>query len=372
MAEILDTPGPPFGLARTRDDAVWALIQTDSTDQGPELSLARLDGDRFVVTGAAIGSARRTDFIRGPDGPWLQAGTTAQRVDGRDLRDVGNLVEGERRVRVAVAGDATIVASIAGIRAGDPGIARVRRVDPGGVIGWTVELAPGLLAFGGVVEMSAARGWRTEPKPAWRPERWSPYGRGVLATGDLIVASFYDPSSGIGMRYGLAVEDGRVCWQTIPAPLGDTTVFARGEVAIGSQGYDAFETQLRGRGATPSATWPSHGPGVAIDDTAVVIEMDNAAVGRCRLVRWHRDGRIERGDPLPGYYSTRPAVITGGDIVFARAGALWRGDRSLRIHHLAALGAERDSYTGPTIITGSGDALVVAGDRVVRVSGVVD
>lgn len=96
-------------------------------------------------------------------------------------------------------------------------------------------------------------------------------------------------------------------WTTPPRPLSEVSVFAEVAIVIGSQGYGAFESELRGRDAEPLARRPSHGKGLAIDGALVVVEMDNGAVGKRHLVRFHR----------------------AGSIVFARGESLWAGARSL-------------------------------------------
>jgi hypothetical protein len=98
--------------------------------------------------------------------------------------------------------------------------------------------------------------------------------------------------------------------------------------------------------------------GIAIDGALVVIEMDNAAADRRHLVRWRRDGSIERGALLPGYYSTVPALRPDGTMVFARGHSIWAATpSSLAITELAKIEGVK-TWWGRTIVQPDGAVLV--------------
>jgi hypothetical protein len=357
----VDTIVAPGNVHRLIADANGVVYASSIVERGPgdrPRVLLRLEGDALVETGIESNELE-WDLTDDPGGPWWITGPRARSLASGEVRDVAARIEGEHSAHLTPRADATYVASTAGTDTGprEPGFGRVRRVALDGAVVWTRDLHRGRIAYDGIRQMRAATGWKSEPMPAWTPRQWEPH-EAPIVTGGLVVASFYDFSSGIGVHYGLAAEDGRLLWQTPATPMGDATVFGEGEVAIGAQGYGAFTTELRDRGAEPIARWASHGTGIAIDGAIVVIEMDNAGVDRRHLVRWRRDGSIEHGAQLPGYYSTVPALRPDGTMVFARGKSLWAATpSSLAITELAKIEGVK-TWWGRTIVQADGAVLV--------------
>ncbi|WP_344889386.1 hypothetical protein [Actinomadura meridiana] len=211
--------------------------------------------------------------------------------------------------------------------------ARVERVDGAGSRCWSAELPDVRLSYEGVMEMSAASGWRSEPMAPWRPEVFSPerWG-GLLVSADRVLATYVDWSSGIGVGFCLDLGNGRLVWTTPPHPTGERAIAGPGAFLVGSQGYGAFSTRWYDRDGATVAEWPSQGRLLVSSRGRIrVVEMDNDLSSERRIRRLHRDGRMTDGPPLPGYYTVGPVLSGDGRAAFWRDGKLQIGDVDLSV-----------------------------------------
>jgi hypothetical protein len=191
--------------------------------------------------------------------------------------------------------------------------------------------------------MRAESGWRAEPVPAWRPrelspERWS----GLLVSGDRVLATYVDWSSGIGMGFCLDLDAGELVWVTPPHPTGERAIAGRGRFLVGEQGYGAFATRLYDRDGAVINEWPSHG-GLLVSrrGRVRVVEADNGDTMTRRLRRLHRDGSMTDGPHVPGYYTVGPVLSGDGRAAWWRGGELALADPDLNVN-TAYEGAKED------------------------------
>jgi hypothetical protein len=213
---------------------------------------------------------------------------------------------------------------------------RVERTDGSGARRWSAGLPEVRLSHEGVVEMSAANGWRTEPMPPWRPRDLAPESRaGLLVSADRVLATYTDRSSGIGMGFCLDLTTGELVWVTPPHPTGERAIAGPGGFLVGSQGYGAFWTRSYDRDGVTVAEWPSHG-GLLVSSRGRirVVELDNDLSSAPRARRLHRDGGMTDGPHLPGYYTVGPALSGDGRAAFWRDGRLQVIDADLSVHTL--------------------------------------
>jgi len=132
-------------------------------------------------------------------------------------------------------------------------------VGPKGTTRWSTHLPVGDVEYEGIVEMSVESGWQPRPKKAWRPGDWQPsYHEPLLLSGDRLLASYFEMSSGIGCSYCLNALDGRLLWTTPLRPSSSLAIADEGEFLVGVQGYGAFDTYRYGRDGTVQPHWPSH------------------------------------------------------------------------------------------------------------------
>lgn len=213
---------------------------------------------------------------------------------------------------------------------------RVERTDGSGARHWSAELPDVHLSYEGVVEMSAANGWRAEPMPPWRPRDLTPERRaGLLVSADRVLATYTDWSSGIGMGFCLDLATGDLVWVTPPHPTGERAIAGPGGFLVGSQGYGAFSTRLYDRDGATVAEWPSHG-GLLVSSRGRirVVELDNDLSSARRVRRLHRDGSMTDGPYVSGYYTVGPVLSGDGRAAFWRDGRLQIIDPDLSVHTL--------------------------------------
>ncbi|WP_433444655.1 hypothetical protein [Nonomuraea sp. CA-141351] len=320
---------------------------------GP-LACAGATGPVYVVCGTTSGSVLRAVDLDGrlrwsrsvgalsgqmrvaPDGGvWLAddaalVETTVQGAPGRRV-DLSRAPD-ERIGTFVVLPDGFVVAW----RSNPYRSVRVERTDGSGARRWSAELPDVHLSHEGVVEMSAANGWRAEPMPPWRPRDLAPERRaGLLVSADRVLATYTEWSSGIGMGFCLDLATGDLVWVTPPHPTGERAIAGPGGFLVGSQGYGAFSTRLYDRDGATVAEWPSHG-GLLVSSRGRirVVEMDNDLSSARRVRRLHRDGSMTDGPYLPGHYTVGPVLSGDGRAAFWRDGKLHIIDADLSVHVL--------------------------------------
>ena len=199
---------------------------------------------------------------------------------------------------------------------------RVIKLSTNGDLVWEVKLPVSEIGYRGVAEMTAANNWKLQEKKPWRPRSWMPFGHDLLITsGDRILATFAEASSGIGCRYVLDNANGKCIWQSPPGPGGYSTPMNPGDFLIGDFGYDAFQSTLL-CDDKETTTWPSQGQTFLLGDQVCSVQMDNAVSHPQFCVELKEDGSVIKvSQRLGGFYTSAPQRMDDGNVYF------WRGDK---------------------------------------------
>ncbi|HWO26783.1 MAG TPA: hypothetical protein VNO30_48975 [Kofleriaceae bacterium] len=201
---------------------------------------------------------------------------------------------------------------------------RVLRLDASGAICWSTVLPVTDVSHRGVVQMTAASGWRATAMPPWQPHTWIPCNPPLVVSQDRVLARFFDmPRSGISRAYGLDLATGAHLFTSEPHPPAEAISLGQGRFLVGVQGYGAFESWLVERDGDLSRTWPGQGRYLPDAGGQVhVVEMENRLPSKMHFTTLRMDGTVERGPWLDGYYTSSAARLDDGSIVFWRNGAL--------------------------------------------------
>jgi hypothetical protein len=178
----------------------------------------------------------------------------------------------------------------------------------------------------------------------------------LVISGDRLLARFFDVSSGIGVAYGLDLATGAHLFTTPPHPTGQVASLGDGRFLIGAQGYGAFETWQLERDGAISRRWPGQGHYVIADEIHV-IELENVMPSKMCFTTLVADGSVRRGPHLEGYYTSPPARLNDGSIVFWRDGALRSITESGELRLLLQTHAEVDHRTWPGDLVSDGERL---------------
>lgn len=162
---------------------------------------------------------------------------------------------------------------------------------------------------------------KREPVTTWHCSYFT--GGTVVTSTEAVLALFRDmPRSGIGIGYVVSIEDGAFRYTTRMGPIQEVAALENAEFLIGYQGYGAFETRRYRADGTVADQWNSHGHHVVRDGDIRVIELRNDS-GVMHVTRLKPGGTVVRGDPLDGYYTSRPCVSTDGLLLFFRHGLVY-------------------------------------------------
>ncbi len=206
---------------------------------------------------------------------------------------------------------------------------RVMRLTGAGEVIWQTDLPVEPLQFSGVVSMSAANKWRAEPMKAWQPRSWKAdcyVNDGLLLSGDVLLASYIDISSGIGFSYALRWSDGRFLWTSEMCPYARRGVYGDGAFAFSVSGYGAFRSFALNQQGEKISEWPSSGDFcVGRDGNIWMQESTNVTSQTFRSVCLRPDGTLRKGAQLMGFEGSAPALSAIGSI-FWRCGQLMRAD----------------------------------------------
>lgn len=304
-------------LATLCDDVLVLMSREGATFlESYDARLAPRWSKRLRESAIALLTVDSKAWVLDPEGAWAcgGGGECLARVTVRPR-------EGMRLAAFGAVGDGFVFAWQHDIRTPmRPPI--LERVDPDGTVRWSVALPVGSVGYEGVVQMSAAEGWKPRPMAPWIPETWFTTSRVLTVSGDAVLVCFSDmPRSGIGFGYVVSLSNGALRFTTQTGPISEVAPLGGGAFLVGYQGYDAFETLRYDQDGGVSERWASHGH-YLVDDRVRVIELENTLPSKMHLARLLPGGVVERGDWLDGYYTSRPLLGADGTAYFFREGAV--------------------------------------------------
>jgi hypothetical protein len=249
--------------------------------------------------------------------------------------------------------------------------ARVDRLDTKGAAIWSTAIPPEPFAHPGLVEAGAHTGSEIRPVRPWLPThvRLS-FSEPLLASGDRILASYWDMLSGLGVSYFLDADSGQVVASTRPAPVGCLAVLGTGQFLIGSEGYGEFTTVRYDRNGAEVTRWPSHGAMVVDRHGAIRgAEREDALPSRSRFCTLEPDGTVTRGPALSGCYTAHPALDRNGTAVFFRDGRLVSVDARFRLEDLFHVRAPNAAMGRILLLDGGIVAFTLGGELLIFRTG---
>jgi hypothetical protein len=248
---------------------------------------------------------------------WISRDKQLLRVDSGEVVEVGAVIS-----RFVCLADGFLVA-LHEDGSSNTDVVSVARIDANGVVMWRTMLeAPPQLT----------------PSLDSRPTTWDMRlvrGDPIVADASMTVVGACDYSSGIGCRYGLALDSGEIAWRTEPRPWSYVTPTGHSWL-LGQQGYGAFEIREVAQDGSELKRWPSDGYVALLPTGAIhVIELENVLPSRTHATALLPGGDVRRGAHLPEFYTSRPALTADGELVFWRNDELQVVDPELRQRRLA-------------------------------------
>lgn len=213
---------------------------------------------------------------------------------------------------------------------------RVMRLGAGGKARWQTDLPVERLSFGGVVSASAATGWKAQPKKAWRPRSWTAdcyVNNGLLLSGDVLLASYVDDSSGIGFSYALRWSDGQLLWTSEMCPYSRRGIYGDGQFVFSVGGYGESRTFVSDEHGENKGEWKRSGAFCSSEGEIWLTEQGQTTTQPCHAFVLGLHNTEKEGARLPSHEGAPPALGEDG-LIFWRAGQLLRVDSQGRKHVL--------------------------------------
>lgn len=206
--------------------------------------------------------------------------------------------------------------------------ATVAKLSHSGDLIWTAKFPTELIKSSRPSYASAATNWKPKQMRPWMPTTWRPFGHDCLVfSGDRILATFAEESSGISRRYLLDASSGETLSHSDWSAGGFTSPVNAGEFLVGDQGYGQFQTNLLAADGSCADHWDSHGFSFLHESKFLSIQMANTISQQQRCVEMIPGGEISiLSDPLGGYYTTKPQQLADGHVYFWRNNRAWRWD----------------------------------------------
>ena len=214
---------------------------------------------------------------------------------------------------------------------------RVMRLGQQGNVIWQTNLPVEPLQFDGIVSMSADDNWRAKPMKAWQPRSWKAdcyVNDGLLLAGEVLLASYIDISSGIGLSYAIRWSDGAFLWASEMCPYSRRGIYASHSFVFSVSGYGAFRTFVLNEKGEKTGEWTSSGDFcVGQNGNIWMQESTNVPSQLFHSVCLRPDGETRKGAQLNGFEGSAPALSEIGSI-FWRMGQLVRVDFDGKLHIL--------------------------------------
>ena len=241
-------------------------------------------------------------------------------------------------------------------------IARILR---GGDVVWRADLTPpDEIEYVGIVQWEASTGFQPRRKPPWHPRTWDMrLVQDPIVVGPRLAVVGAGDSSGLSCRYALTLDTGQVIWRTEPAPWSQVTSIGD-DWFLGQQGYGAFELGRVLEDGTVVDKWPVDGYVTSLPSGAIhVIELENMLPSQMHASALMKGGVVNRGPHLDGYYTSRPALTTDGELIFWRNDELQVLDAGLRRQKLAQVPSqEENDFPSDMHLDGVGTLAFTLGD----------
>lgn len=215
--------------------------------------------------------------------------------------------------------------------------ARLARYDKDGGTRWSVPMPLRKIVIPGAVVVTVKTG-KERPAPPLRPRTLEVgYPDPLLVSGSRVAATVADYSSGFAVTFFVDTETGQLIGKTVPGLSHNKAIIGPGEFLIGFPGYGEFSTAQYDATGAVTKRWPSHTQ-MLIDTKGVISgpESEGILPSRSHFVRFGSDGAVQHGPALSAYYTTYPALDSGGTAVFWRDGALRAVDADLHMRELFA------------------------------------
>jgi hypothetical protein len=274
---------------------------------------------------------------------WVSRDQQLVRVDSGDVVEVGALIS-----RFVCLADGFLVALHEdGSSPGD--LVSVARIDANGGVIWRtmLEVPPEMATL-----MDSRSTW--DMRLVWNP---------IVAGARQTVVGACDYSSGLGCRYGLALDTGEVAWRTKARPWSYVTPTGHSWL-LGQQGYGKFEIREVAQDGSELERWPSDGYVALLPTGAIhVIELENMVPSRTHASALLPGGDVRRGAHLPEFYTSRPALTADGELVFWRNGELQVVDPELRQRTLAPAPSGETHAPSRMHLTAEGTLAFTLGSR---------
>ena len=205
---------------------------------------------------------------------------------------------------------------------------RVVRLNLDGTVRWSCNLPIEKLVYEGIGYVSAKTQGR-QPDPPWRPSSWKCDGYvndGLLLSGDVLLASFIEISSGIGFSYAVRWSDGVLLWTTEMLPFSRRAICGEGEFAFSVGGYGESRTFVVNARGEILREWKGNGA-LCVGEEGDLWLVENARyVGSpCAVWQLKAKGEAHRcATIVPGSGST--VALNSDGVIFWRDGQLRRID----------------------------------------------
>ncbi len=214
---------------------------------------------------------------------------------------------------------------------------RVMRLGADGDVRWQTDLPVQRLSFSGVVSASAATNWKAQPMAVWRPRSWTAdcyVNDGLLLSGDVLLASYIDISSGIGFSYALRWSNGQLLWTSEMCPYSFRGINGVGSFIFSVLGYGESRTFVLDEHGENKGEWKRSGPFCVVGEGEVwLAEQGQTTIQLCHAFVLGAGNTERQGARLSSYEGAQPALGEDG-LIFWRAGQLLRVDSHGRKHVL--------------------------------------
>ncbi|RYG60991.1 hypothetical protein EON80_24275 [bacterium] len=170
----------------------------------------------------------------------------------------------------------------------------------------------------------------------------------MLLSGQCLISSYVDISSGLGASYCLDAATGQLRWHTPALPFNHRAIAGYEKFLLTAYGYGASLTQLRDGHGQILREWERTGLACVRPSGEIVIAEEFSPTPS--VWELYSDGSVRQGAGVSGTYSTPPVLTQDGSFIFWRAGSLCEIDSQLQLHVLHSAPQLSDWAGGSTML----------------------